>query len=119
MDIRRRTTRTLRVTELKLSPEERSALAQLYSDPRYESLLNVMERGCIELETAHFNTSTGNPEEILGGHAVTKAAWLFFAYVQKQVYNAYNAQEVEASQAEELSPSLEDMLQDFHGIPGG
>lgn len=114
MEIRLRTTRTLKVTELKISPEERAGLAQLFNDPRYENLLNVMERACIELETAHFNTSVGNPEEILGGHAVAKAAWLFFTYVQKQVCNAYNTIEPEEGQAPEAS--LDEMLQGVQGF---
>lgn len=115
MEIRLRKTRTLKVTEVELSPEEKASLAQLYTDPRYESLLNVMECACIQLETAHFNTSVGNPEEILGGHAVAKSAWLFFQYVQKIVLNAYHTQDLE--QEPESPPSLEEMMQGIEGFP--
>jgi hypothetical protein len=109
MDVRLRTTRTLKVTEVKISEEERAELAELYKDARYNSLLNVMERACIEVETAHLNTSVGQPEEILGGHSVTKAAWLFFLYVQKQVLSAYNSRA--ATEEPEESPTLNDYLQ--------
>jgi hypothetical protein len=97
------------VTEINLTAEEKENLAQLYSDPRYESLLNVMERACIEIDTAHLNTSVGNPEEILGGHAVAKAAWKFYLYVQKQVVSAYNTRTGEPEQTS--TPSLEELLQ--------
>lgn len=115
MDLRLRKTRTLRVTEVVPTPEEKEGLAQLYVDPRYEYLLNVMERACIELETAHFNTSVGDVEEILGGHAVAKSAWLFFTWIQKAVLNAYNTREGEPEPVEEAS--LEDLLQGVEGFP--
>lgn len=115
MDLRIRKTRTLRVIEIEPTPEEREGLAQLYADPRYEFLLNVMERGCIALETAHLNTSAGDVEEILGGHAVAKSAWLFFTWTQKAVLNAYNTREGEPEPVEEAS--LEDLLQGVEGFP--
>lgn len=115
MEARIRKARTLKVTEVAISPEERAGLAQLYLDPRYEFLLNVMERACIELETAHFNTALGDPEAILGGHAVAKAAWLFFTWVQKSVLNAYNTREGEPEGVE--PPSWEEMLQGVEGFP--
>lgn len=114
MEIRQRKTRTLRVTELRISDEEKNALAQLYQDARYEALLNVMERVCIELETAHFNTPVGDVETVLGGHVLAKSAWLFFQYVQKMVLNAYNTRQGEAEP--EAPPSLEDMLQSVEGM---
>lgn len=109
MEIRLRTTRTLKVTELQLSAEKREMLAQLYDDPRYIALLDAMEMACISLETAHFNTSVGDPEAILGGHAMAKSAWLFFTYVQKQVDNAYHTRA--GNEAEVAPPSFEDMIQ--------
>ena len=109
MEIRLRSTRTLKVTEVEISAEEKEQLAQLYDDPRYTALLNVMERGCISLETAHFNTSVGNPEEILGGHALAKSAWLFFTYIQKQVDNAYHTRT--RDEEESPPPSLETLIQ--------
>jgi len=110
MDIRVRTARTLKVTELRISDEEQQALADLYRDSRYEALLNVMERACIELETAHFNTSLGDPELILGGHAVTKAAWLLFTYFQRQVQNAYNSRTAD-EEGPSIPPTLDEFLQ--------
>jgi hypothetical protein len=92
-----------------VSPEEKEQLAQLFTDPRYEALLNVMERACIELDTAHLNTSVGEPEAILGGHAVAKAGWKFFLYVQKQIVSAYNTRTGETEEAPQ--PTLEDLLQ--------
>jgi len=109
MEIRLRSTRTLKVTELTLSAEEKEQLAQLYDDPSYNALLNVMERACISLETAHFNTGVGNPEEILGGHALARGVWLFFAYIQKQVDNAYHTRT--RDEQESPPPSFEDMVQ--------
>jgi hypothetical protein len=109
LEIRLRTTRTLKVTETVPSPEESEALAQLYDDPRYIALLNCMERSIISLETAHFNTDVGNPEAILGGHAMTKSAWLFFTYTQKQVSNAYHTRS--RDEQEVAPPSLEEMIQ--------
>lgn len=109
MQVKLRTTRTLKVTEVALSSEERENLAQLYNDPRYEALLNVMERACIELDTAHLNTPIGEPEAILGGHAVSKAAWRFFIYVQKQILSAYNTRTDTGEEAP--APSLDEFLQ--------
>lgn len=114
MEIRLRKTRTLKVTEVVMSNEEREGLAQLYTDPRYEFLLNAMERACIELETAHLNTGVGEPEAILGGHALAKSAWLFFTYVQKTVLNSYRTREQEAEPAEPAR--LEDVLQGVEGF---
>jgi len=110
MDVRIRTTRKLKVTEVEISDEERELLAQLANDSRYEALLNLMERCCIEIETAHFNTSVNNPEEILGGHALAKACWLFFTYIQKRVQNAVLSR---AADQEEMQapPTLEEYLQ--------
>lgn len=111
MDVRLRTTRTLKVTDTKLTEEQLEMLAQLCMDARYQVLLDVMERGCIELETAHFNTSLGNPEEILGGHAVAKAAWLFFQYIQKQVIFAHRSRAAEDDDEPHVPPTLEEFLQ--------
>jgi hypothetical protein len=109
MEARLRTTRTLKVTEIIVTDEEKAQLAQLAADPRYEALLNVMERGCIELETAHFNSNVGDPEAVLGGHCLAKGVWLFFTYVQKQVLNAsYTSSEDEGQQA---PAKLEDVIQ--------
>lgn len=114
MEVRIRTTRSLKVTETVPSPEEKEALAQLYDDPRYIALLNAMERSIISLETSHFNTDVGNPEAILGGHALTKAAWLFFTYTQKQVSNAYHTRS--RDEQEVAPPSLEEMIQGVESI---
>lgn len=114
MEPRIRTTRTLKVTEVIVTPEEREQLAQLYPDPRYKALLDVMERACIEIETAHLNTPMGNPEEILGGHCMSKGVWLFFQYIQKQVAVAFNINEAENSGEEGENPppaTLNDVLQ--------
>jgi hypothetical protein len=117
MEIRLRTTRTLKVTEIRVSPEEKEFLAQLYTDPRYEALLNVMERACIEIETAHLNTSVGEPEAILGGHALAKSAWLFFTYCQKQVDNAYHTRTID--EPEVAAASLDEILQGVNTPPEG
>lgn len=117
MELKIRTTRTLKVTEVLVSPEAQEMLAQLYMDARYQALLDVMERACIELETAHFNTSPGEPEAVLGGHCVIKASWLFFTYIQKQVFNAYSTRTGSEEEAPE-KPSLDDMLQGIGSFPG-
>lgn len=106
--------RTLKVTEVRLTPEEIDQLAALYKDARYESLLNVMERACIELDTLLVNTPVGEREHIIGAHAVSKASWLFFTYVQKQVLNAYSSQSREEGQS--TPPSLSDIAQSLMGI---
>jgi hypothetical protein len=111
MELKLRSTRTLKVTEVKVTPEEQEFLFQLAMDPRYDALLNVMERGCIELETAHLNTSPGEPEAVLGGHCVAKAAWLFFIYVQKHVLNAYHTRTAEQPEEETTPALLDDLLQ--------
>ena len=110
MEVRLRTTRTLKVTELKISDEEREMMAQLFKDARYEALLNVMERACIEIESAHFSTSQGEPEAILGGFAVAKASWLFFTYVQRQVQNAFLSRAADTEERPE-PPTLDEFLQ--------
>lgn len=109
MEVKIRTTRTLKVTEEKISEEDRALIAQLFMDPRYIALVNVMERSCIALDTCFVNAPVGQPEEILGAHAVSKAAWLFFTYVQKQVLNCYTMQP--ADEEEGPPPSLNDVLQ--------
>lgn len=114
MELAIRSTRTLKVTDITISDEERGHLAQLAMDPRYKALVNIMERSCIELDTAFINTSVAEPEAVLGAHCVSKAAWLFFTYVQKQVLNAYINQPGE--EEETPAPSLDDVLQ---GIGGG
>ncbi|HET6220185.1 MAG TPA: hypothetical protein VFE27_24365 [Acidobacteriaceae bacterium] len=110
MELKIRTTRTLKVTEVRVSPETQELLAQLHMDSRYQALLDVMEQACIELETAHLNTSPGEPEAVLGGHCMAKASWLFFTYVQKQVFNAYSTRTGTEEEPPE-KPSLDDVLQ--------
>lgn len=110
MEARLRTTRTLKVTDIEVTPEEIAQLAQLAADPRYVALLNVMERACISIDTAHLNTPVGDPESVLGGHCLSKGVWLFFTYVQKQVLNASytGAQEDDVEQS---PASLEEVIQ--------
>jgi len=110
-----RKTRTLKVTEVRVSEEHRQMLAALHKDARYEALLDLMERACISIDTALINAPIGNPEEILGAHAVSKSAWLFFTYVQKQVLNAYIAQTMEPGEGQPAS--LEEMVQSVEGLP--
>ncbi|HEY2351068.1 MAG TPA: hypothetical protein VGH83_01075 [Candidatus Acidoferrum sp.] len=110
MELKLRSTRTLKVTEARPTPEEFELLAQLSMDPRYDALVNVMERACIELDTGLVNVSTAEPEAVLGAHCVSKAAWLFFIYVQKQVLNAYHTRQGESGEPVE-QPSLNDLLQ--------
>lgn len=110
MELNIRTTRTLKVTEVRVSLEAEGQLAELHMNPSYNALLDVMERACIELETAHFNTAVGDPEAVLGGHCIAKSAWLFFTYVQKQVFNAYSRRI--GTEEEPTEPAgLDDMLQ--------
>jgi hypothetical protein len=109
METRLRTTRTLKVTEIKVTPEESAQLAQLSADPRYLALLNVMERACIEFDTAHLNTAVSEPEAVLGGHCLSKGVWLFFQYVQRQVLNASLTQPED--ELEQPPARLEDVIQ--------
>lgn len=109
-----RKTRTLKVTEIKLSEEEISDIALLFTDPRYQSLLNVMERACISIDTAFLETPIGDVETVLGGHAVSKAAWKFFEYVQKQVFSAYHSRTQTAQPVEE--PTFADLVQSVEGV---
>lgn len=110
-----RKTRTLRPTEIKIPADELSLLAGLPGDPRYDALLNVMERACISLDTAHLETAISDPEAILGGHCVSKAGWQFFVYVQKQVQAAYYMRSKEGD--DQAPATLEEMLQGVEGIP--
>jgi hypothetical protein len=118
-DIKLRTTRSLKVTELEIAAPEKEQLAQLYLDPRYDALLDVMERACIQLDTALVNAPTGEPESVLGAHCVSKAGWLFFTYVQKQVLTCYNIRtDEDAAKDTQEPPSLDDILQGVGGIEG-
>jgi hypothetical protein len=110
-----RKTRTLKVTEVRVTPEQQRELATLYKMSCYEALLDVMERSCIQIESCLIDAPVGNPEEILGAHAVTKAAWLFFHDVQKQVYSAYQKQL--GDEAPASKPSLNDVIQSMEGMP--
>jgi hypothetical protein len=110
-----RTTRTLRVTEVRVDPERERLLAELYKMNYWEALLDEMEASCIQIETCLIDAPIGDPEEILGAHAVTKAAWLFFQHVQKKVYSAYQkhaGQDIPAPK-----PSLNDLIQSMEGVP--
>jgi hypothetical protein len=111
MDVRVRKTRTLKVTEVKISEEECELLAQLYKDSRYQALLNVMERACIEMESAHFSVPMGDPESILGGFAVAKACWYFFTYVQRQVHNCFSSRAADEEEGPIEPPTLEEFIQ--------
>lgn len=110
-----RRTRTLKVTEVAISDDECIEIAALYKSSHWQALLNVMERACISIETGLINAPVGNPDEILGAHAVTKAAWLFFQYVQKEVYSSYNRQMQEPAGQEETP--LNDLIQGVEGMP--
>jgi hypothetical protein len=114
MEVRLRSTRTLKVTEVRPNELEQVHLADLYQDARYESLLNLMERACIELETGHFNTPLNDPEGILGGHILCKSAWLFFTYIQKWVQNSYHSRAA-TEEVPQVEPTLEDMIQGVEG----
>lgn len=105
-----RTTRTLKATDIKFTPEQIQQLARLSLDPGYQTLVDLMEAACISIDTAMVNASPGQPEEVLGAHAVSRAAWLFFTYVQKQVLYAYNNRAGDA-EAEVDRPSMDDILQ--------
>jgi hypothetical protein len=109
MELKLRTTRTLKITELQVSPEEKELLAQLSQDPRYEALLNVMERACIEIDAGMVNAPVNDPEGVLGAHCVAKAAWKMFTYIQRQVLNAYHTRET--GELEQSAPTLEETLQ--------
>jgi hypothetical protein len=109
-EIKVRSTRTLKVTEEAIPKEERAHLAALYNDPRYLALVNLMERSCIAIDTGLVNAPVGNPEEVLGAHAVSKAAWLFFVFIQKAVLNCYTSQPGEEDE-EVPPPDLNDVLQ--------
>lgn len=110
MEVRIRSMRTLKVTDVKVSDEERQQLASLRDDGRYQVLLDTLERICIEIETSHLNTSFGEPEAILGGHALARAAWLVFTYLQKQVENAYLSRTALPEEPIE-EPTFEEILQ--------
>lgn len=113
MDVRIRSTRSLKVTEIKVSEEELIQLAELFKDSRYHALLNVMERACIEIETSHFNVPMTDPEGILGGFAVAKACWFFFGYIQRQVQYAFMSRSASPEEVEEElePPTMEAYLQ--------
>jgi hypothetical protein len=115
MEVIVRKTRTLKPTELSIPPGELALLAQLWGDPRYDALLNIMERACISLDTAHLETPIADPATVLGGHCVCKGAWQFFVYVQKQVEAAYNMRA--GAKDETREPTLEELLQGVEGIP--
>lgn len=106
-----RTTRTLKATDIKLTPDQIVQLARLSLDPGYQALLDLMEASCISIDTALVNASPGQPEEVLGAHAVSRAAWLFFTYVQKQVAYAYNSRASDAEN-EAPRPSMDDLFQE-------
>lgn len=110
MSLAIRSTRTLKVTDVKLTQEQIVQLARLSLDPGYETLLNVMEAACISIDTALINAAPGQPEEVLGAHAISRAAWQFFTYVQKQVVYAYNSRAGDEEVIPER-PSMEDIFQ--------
>jgi len=84
-----RTERTLSVKDQQLNPEQIALLAMLRNNPQYEALLDVCERACIEQETALINCRVSEPESVLAEHALSKAMWKVFTYIQIQVENAF------------------------------
>jgi hypothetical protein len=109
MELKIRHTRTLKVTEVNPSREEQAQLAQLWGDPRYNALLNLMERTCIEIDSGLINAPVNDPEGVLGAQCVSKAAWIFFTYLQKKVLNAYQNREVDTEEAPQ--PQFEELIQ--------
>jgi hypothetical protein len=105
--------RTISVTQLDLSPVAKAALSELSQGPYYPHLLDLMERACIEMDTALINTPAADPEAVLGAHAISAAAWKFFTYIQRAVQNAHNQHTAIEPEPPE-PPSEEDRIQGIY-----
>lgn len=79
-----RTARTIGVTQ-QLAGEDRRNLVQLRTSPLWDSVLNAMERFCIEQESELIRTPVGDDSTILAQHGKAQAAWEMFEHFQLTV----------------------------------
>lgn len=76
--------------------EQRMALAAIADKPGYEVLLDLMENACIKQETILLNVEAEKDAEVLAQHKISKAMWLFFVRLQKEVQQELAALTAEA-----------------------
>jgi hypothetical protein len=84
-----RESRTLSLSNVPLSIDEKAQLATLYNDPRYDTLLDVFERGCILQDTKLVNTPAHEEVAVLAEHKLSKAFWELLVWVQAVVLQAH------------------------------
>ena len=108
-----RTKRSISPTH-QLTDEDRNRLAQIYTHPGYQVLLDVMEQVCAVQETRLINAEVKDARAILAEHRKTQAAWQIFAGMQERVtkeMQRYNSAIVPAAADEFLSEHEEEVLE--------
>ena len=73
-----------------LNEGERQGLFNLVQMPGYETLLDIMERACIQQETKLINADASDEVHVLAEHKMSKAFWQVFIAVQKEVQYQVN-----------------------------
>jgi hypothetical protein len=82
-----RTGRTLGVTA-QPSEAELQMLAELSRHPGYATLLNVMERAVVTMESRLISTPVDATKKVIAEHRKVQAAWQIFEYLQETVKGA-------------------------------
>jgi uncharacterized protein (DUF2236 family) len=71
----------------ELNQAQRNDLYALVQMPGWKTLLDIMERACIQQETNLVNVGAAAEKKVLAEHKVAKAMWLFFLRIQRHVHH--------------------------------
>jgi hypothetical protein len=109
-----RTERRFGVTA-QLSAGQRRDLLNIRNGPEWQTVLDVMEMCCIEVETRLINTDAEQELEVLANHKMAKAAWMIFTHLQEKI-DAELSQYLSSMAKEPLVPPLTAEEQDQENI---
>jgi L-rhamnose mutarotase len=85
-----RVERRVSVTE-KITPSAARNLYALSHSETWPDLLDVLERCCIEIESALISVDVKDTVAVLENHKLSKAAWVIFGRMQERIIEAGNA----------------------------
>jgi hypothetical protein len=100
----------------QLDREEAALLVQLKQHPGWPVLLDVLESGCVVIETDLLRAKVGHPEIVLGAHAKAQAGWEVFEFFQRRINDVVmrhieqEADGEEPTAEERLNAELKDVL---------
>ena len=67
-----------------LTAQQRRNLMAIRNTEEWQTVLDVMEMCCIEVETRLINTKPEDETEVLANHKMAKAAWQIFTHLQEK-----------------------------------